>query len=112
LLVHISTPNLGHTTSGGIYPVQDPRDPEERAWLCVHAIADFYACTTHLASTSPTIALAQCGYLLGTAIASMRSRDGSEPMVLGGDLNLRYGGSPDVRSCVPSRYLRADDGGV
>src|SRR2546430_14414077 len=24
LLVHISTPNLGYTTSGGIYPVHDP----------------------------------------------------------------------------------------
>jgi hypothetical protein len=32
--------------------------------------------------------------------------------VLGGDLNLRYGDSPDVRSCVPADHLREDDGGV
>jgi hypothetical protein len=34
------------------------------------------------------------------------------PTVLGGDLNLRHGGSPDVRSCMPSGYLRNDDGAV
>jgi hypothetical protein len=111
LLVHLS-PDHGHTTYGGIYPIQDTGDPEERAWLCVNAIADFYACTTHLASTSGTVALAQCGYLLGTAIPSVRGQGGYEPTVLGGDLNLRHGGSPDLRSCVPSGYLRADDGGV
>ena len=32
--------------------------------------------------------------------------------MLGGDLNLRHGGSPDVRDCVPSGYLRIDDGAV
>jgi hypothetical protein len=39
-------------------------------------------------------------------------RRGYAPTVLSGDLNLRHGGSPDVRSCVPSGYLRNDDGGV
>jgi endonuclease/exonuclease/phosphatase family metal-dependent hydrolase len=115
LLVHIPAPSHGYptyTTDSGIYPVQDTGDPEERVWLCVHAIANFYACTTHLASTSPTVALAQCGYLLGVAIPSMRSRGGYEPTVLGGDLNLTYGGAPDLRSCVPSGYRREDDGAV
>ncbi len=112
LLVHIAAPDRGYTTHGGIYPDQDAADPEERAWLCIYAIADFYACTTHLASTSPTVALAQCAYLLASAIPSVRTRSGYRPTVLGGDLNLRYGGSPDVRSCVPSGYLRQDDGAV
>jgi hypothetical protein len=112
LLVHIRAPHHGYATYGGTYPTQDTRDPEERVWLCVHALADFYACTTHLASTSATVALAQCGYLLDTAIPAMRLRGGYRPTVLAGDLNLSYGGTPDVRSCVPSSYLRLDDGGV
>ena len=32
--------------------------------------------------------------------------------MLGGDLNLRTGGSPDVRSCLPAGYPHRDDGGV
>jgi endonuclease/exonuclease/phosphatase family metal-dependent hydrolase len=112
LLAHLAAPDRGYTTYSGIYPTQDAGDPEERAWLCVYATTGFYACTTHLASTSPTIALAQCGYLLDKAIPAVRARGGYEPTVLGGDLNLRYGGSPDVRSCLPSGYLRKDDGDV
>jgi hypothetical protein len=34
------------------------------------------------------------------------------PVVLGADLNLRPGGTPDVRSCVPVGHTRVDDGGV
>lgn len=113
LLTRIPASHRGYTTYSGIYPTQDPVDPEERAWLCLHAIGSFYACATHLASTSPIVAFAQCGYLLNTAIPAMRARDGGyEPTVLGGDLNLRFDGSPDVRSCVPSGYLRRGDGGV
>jgi hypothetical protein len=33
-------------------------------------------------------------------------------MVLGGDLNLRSGDSPDAQSCLPPGYRRADDGAV
>jgi hypothetical protein len=105
-------PSRGYTTYSGIYPVQDLGDPEERVWLCVYATAARYACTTHLASTSPTVALAQCGYLLDVAIPAIRMRGGYEPTVLGGDLNLRYGGSPDIRQCVRPGYLREDDGAV
>jgi endonuclease/exonuclease/phosphatase family metal-dependent hydrolase len=113
LLTRIPVAHPGYTTYSGIYPTQDLADPEERAWLCVHVVGSFYACTTHLASTSPTVAFAQCGYLLNTAIPGVRSRDGRyEPTVLGGDLNLRYGGSPDVRSCVPAGYRQRGDGGV
>jgi len=112
LLARIPAPYRGYTTYSGTYPIQDTRDPEERAWLCVYATAHFYACTTHLASTSSAIALAQCGYLLDTAIPAVRRRGGYEPTVLGGDLNLTYGGSADVRSCVPSGYPHKHDGAV
>lgn len=112
LLARLPAPYRGFTTYSGFYPAQDVGDPEERAWLCVHAVAAFYACTTHLASTNPTVALAQCRYLLDTAIPAVRAQGGYEPTVLGGDLNLSHGGSPDVRSCVPSGYLREDDGAV
>jgi len=33
-------------------------------------------------------------------------------MLLGGDLNLRSGGSPGAQSCLPPGDPRADDGGV
>ena len=92
--------------------MQDTSDPEERVWLCLHAVTDFYACTTHLASTSAAVALAQCRYLLDTAIPAERTRDGQDPMVLGGDLNLRSGGSPDAQSCLPRGYGQADDGAL
>jgi endonuclease/exonuclease/phosphatase family metal-dependent hydrolase len=112
LLAHLPTPYHGYRTYSGIYPTQDLGDPEERAWLCLHAATAFYACATHLASTSPPVALAQCRYLLDTAIPAVRAQGGYAPTVLGGDFNLRPGGSPDVRSCLPSGYLREDDGNV
>lgn len=112
LLAHVPEPHRGATTHSGIYPVQDLRDPEVRVWLCVHAPGHVHACTTHLAYITPAIALAQCRYLLETAAPAIRSRYGYEPMVLGGDLNLSYGGSPDVRSCLPAGYRRHDDGAL
>ena len=110
LFARVRPPNHGYRTYGDVYPIQDTADPEQRVWLCLHAIADFYACTTHLANTSTTVALAQCGYLLDTAIPAERTQGGQDPMVLGGDLNLRSGGSPDAQSCLPPGYGRADDG--
>lgn len=104
----------GYDTIGGVFPVQDLRNTEERAWVCLSpataAAGAVAVCTTHLASSSSAVARAQCGYLLGTAIPAVRARAGSVPVVLGGDLNLRSGGSPDVRSCVPAGDGRVDDG--
>jgi len=97
---------------GAVYPTQDSRDPEERVWLCLHADADFVACTTHLASTNATVALAQCRYLLRTAVPALRRATGAVPVVLGGDLNLRTDGSPAAQSCLPSGYRQVDDGAV
>ncbi len=113
LLVHVPTEYRGYVTYSGLYPTQDLNDPEERAWLCLDAVGSFYACTTHLANTSRTIALAQCAYLLHTAIPDVRARNaGYEPTVLGGDLNLGSAGPQDVRACVPSGYVQRGDGGV
>lgn len=99
------------TSARGIYPAQDTRDPEERAWVCVDAVG-VEACTTHLANTDASVAEAQCRYLFGTVIPGVRARGGPTHVVLGGDLNLQVGGSPDLRSCVPDADRRADDGGV
>ncbi|MDT4996511.1 MAG: hypothetical protein QOD45_579 [Pseudonocardiales bacterium] len=110
LLVRAEPPYRGYTTHGGVYSIQDTADPEERVWLCLHAIARLYACTTHLASTSPTVALSQCRYLLATAIPALRRQDGADPVLLGADLNLIQGGTSDVRSCVPAGFVRTDDG--
>lgn len=112
LLVRLSHSHRAYVTTAGVYPVQDTADPEERAWLCVGIAHDFYACTTHLASTKPAVALAQCRYLLGMALSTLRRPDRGLPAVLGGDLNLRPDRSPDVRSCVPRGYTRFDDGGT
>ncbi|MDG4798002.1 endonuclease/exonuclease/phosphatase family protein [Micromonospora sp. WMMD1082] len=112
VLAHVPAPYRGHEVHAGIYPAQDPADPEQRAWLCVDATTVYYACTTHLAYTSSTLALAQCGHLLGTAIPELHARHRYQPTVVSGDLNLRHGGTPDVRSCVPADHLHLHDGGV
>jgi Endonuclease/Exonuclease/phosphatase family len=111
LLARIPASYHGYVRSSGLYPRQNPGDPEKRAWLCLNAVTQFYACTTHLDSKSPTVALAQCRYLLETAIAAVRTKGGYQPTVLGGDLNLGQGNAPDVRSCVPAGYVHAGDGG-
>jgi hypothetical protein len=103
----------GTAAAGGIYPIQDGEDPEERAWLCldVAATPTLAVCTTHLAYTKREVAAAQCKYLFGTVIAQMRARDGAAPVVLGGDLNLGSGDSPDIRACLPAGSSLVDDGG-
>jgi endonuclease/exonuclease/phosphatase family metal-dependent hydrolase len=102
----------GSSAGRGIYPTQDSDDPEERAWLCLDvAVTPAVAvCTTHLAYITREVAVAQCRYLFGTVIAQMRARDGAAPLVLGGDLNLGSGDSPDLRSCLPAGSALADDG--
>jgi hypothetical protein len=110
LVAWIRPPNQGYRTYGEVYPMQDPGDPEQRVWLCLHATAEFYACTTHLANTSSSVALGQCGYLLYAAIPSMRTQGGPDPLVLGGDFNLRSVCSPDAHSALTPGYRRADDG--
>src|SRR4051794_2048932 len=88
-------------------------DPEERTWLCLDVTAPpaVTVCTTHLADTRREVAGAQCRYLFGTVIAGRRARDGAAPLVLGGDLNLGSGDSPDLTSCLPAGSALVDDGG-
>ncbi|MGC5051462.1 endonuclease/exonuclease/phosphatase family protein [Micromonospora sp. DT48] len=112
VLTHIPGSGGDHEVHAGIYPAQDPADPEQRAWLCVEASGLFFACTTHLAYTSSTLALAQCAHLVGTAIPRLHADGRYRPTVVSGDLNLRHGGTPDVRSCVPADYHHRHDGGV
>lgn len=113
LLVHVAKAYRGYLTYSGIYPMQDPGDTEDRAWLCLDAIGNLYACTTHLSNTSRSVALAQCAYLLHTAIPDVRARNvGYEPTVVGGDFNLGSAGPQDVQACLPSGYARHGDGGV
>jgi hypothetical protein len=111
LLAALGSPERFRTYRGG-YPVQDAGDPEERVWLCLDAIADVYACATHLASHSSSAAVAQCGYLLRTVIPMLVSAHGHDPVVLGADLNLTPGGIPDARSCLVPGYRWADDGAL
>jgi endonuclease/exonuclease/phosphatase (EEP) superfamily protein YafD len=103
----------GPSATRGIYPAQDPEDPEQRAWLCLDVAATpaVAVCTTHLAYTERQIAVAQCRYLFGTVIADMRTKDETAPVVLGGDLNLGSGDSADLRSCLPPGAVLVDDGG-
>jgi endonuclease/exonuclease/phosphatase family metal-dependent hydrolase len=89
-------------TSGGIYPTQNPADPEERAWLCV-STTGFAACTTHLDATNAVVARAQCRYLTGTVLPPLRA-----PTVIGGDFNLRA----SMQGCLSAGQRRVDDGGV
>jgi endonuclease/exonuclease/phosphatase family metal-dependent hydrolase len=113
LLVRIRQPYQGYSSLGAVYPIQDITDPEQRVWLCLHAVGKFYACVTHLASTSRSVANAQCGYLLDTALPAVRRQGGQDPVVLGGDFNLRFGGgSDDGRFCLPPGYRRVTDGAI
>jgi Endonuclease/Exonuclease/phosphatase family len=103
----------GSSATGGIYPAQDADDPEERAWLCLDAASTpaVAVCTTHLAYTKREVAVAQCRYMFDAVVAQLRARDGAAPLVLGGDLNLGSGDSPDLRSCLPAGSALVDDGG-
>lgn len=97
----------GTSASSGIYPIQEPVDPEERAWVCLEVAATpaVGVCTTHLAYITREVTVDQCGYLFGTVIAGLRA-----PLVLGADLNLGPGDSPDLRSCRPAGSAFAGDG--
>jgi endonuclease/exonuclease/phosphatase family metal-dependent hydrolase len=104
----------GSSAGGGIYPIQDQEDPEERAWLCLDVAATpaVAVCTTHLAYTDREVTVGQCGYLFDTVIAERRARDGAAPLVLAGDLNIGSGDSEALRSCLPAGSALADDGEV
>lgn len=110
VLASIPSAAAGWHSYRGLYPTQNPFDPEERVWLCIDVVAAYFACTTHTASTSSAVALAQCRYLLNSAVPMIRARAGGAPVIVGADLNLPAGGLPDPQSCLPHGYQRVDDG--
>jgi hypothetical protein len=112
LITHIPAPYNGFQTFSGIYASQDTASAEERAWLCLYATGNFYACTTHLASTSSSVALAQCKDFTNNRIPAVRAAGGYAPTVTGGDWNLKFHGSPDAQACVPAGYYRKGDSDV
>ena len=99
--------------SAGIHPAQDPLDPEERAWLCLDTGAGsaLTACTTHLAYTDRSVAVAQCRYLFDDVVVELRARDGAGPTVVGADLNLGPGDDPDFLGCLPDGFTDVGDHG-
>src|SRR5689334_22031420 len=110
VLAAFAPPNTGFRTYGGRYPIQDLADPEERVWLCIHEPGAAYACATHTASTSTAVALAQCRYLLTKTMPHLLRTSGTDPVVLGADLNLPPGHRPDAQSCLARGWERVDDG--
>jgi hypothetical protein len=105
LVVRVPAGHRPAERTGGLYDdaEQDVHDPERRAWVCLRVPAAVTACTTHLANTSPPVALAQCRRLFAAAPA---------PAVVAADFNLGVGGTTDVRSCLPAGSSRQDDGAV
>ena len=109
VVVVLPSPAAGSRSHSGVYPMQDPDDPEQRVWVCIDLATRFAACTTHTTSASTTTALEQCRYLLHSVVPRVSRRDGGAPVILGADLNLTARGSPSPQSCLPSGYQRTDD---
>lgn len=105
-------PTVVSRTFSGANPVQNPRDPEQRVWVCVDVPTRFAGCTTHSTSRDTTTALEQCRQLLGTVIPGLGRPDGLGPLILGADLNLPARGPNGPDACLPGGYQRADDGGL
>jgi hypothetical protein len=112
VIAHIPGPYNGHQTYSGLYASQDTGSAEQRAWLCLEAVGSYNACTTHLASTSGTIAMNQCKDLMNNLVPAVRATGGTGPTVVAGDLNMTYRGSPNAQSCVPAGFYRKGDGDV
>lgn len=103
----------GMNPYGGIYQWQAANTREWRSWACAAALGNYVACSTHLASDSTDAAMRQCNDLLRTHVPAVWSASGGyRPSVVGGDFNLKYGGSPNIQSCVPSGWYRKGDGDV
>jgi hypothetical protein len=113
IVIHRPAGSAGPVSRGGEYPGQEGRRGERRVWECLYAIGSHYVCATHLSAFDHERALAQCRYLVNTAIPEIRARLGGYfPTVVGGDLNLTDGGSPNAGESLPAGWLRAGDGGV
>jgi hypothetical protein len=107
-----SNPKFG--LHGQLYTedLQDHSSPEQRSWLCVNSANNYWGCTTHTFNGGNNITLRQCEHLMKAVIPWIWAADIRLPSVVGGDFNLRYGGSPDMQTCVPSGWYRKGDGAV
>jgi hypothetical protein len=113
IVLRLPAASPGIHSRGGEYPVQDGVSGERRVWECLYAIGSRYVCATHLSADSRKVAMAQCRYLMNTAIPDARAMMGGFfPTVVGADLNLSFGGRPDVQDCVPAGWFRKGDGSV
>jgi hypothetical protein len=113
IVLHVPAASPGVHSRGGEYPVQDVLSGERRVWECLYAIGSRYVCATHLSADDRAVAMAQCRYLMNTAIPDARAvMGGFFPTVVGADLNLTYRGRPNVQDCVPAGWFRKGDGGV
>lgn len=83
------------------YDAQDS-GPEKRVWMCSRFEDGTAACATHL---SKAVATSQCKELMDTNVPA---NTGDDATVVAGDFNLAEG----ILDCVPSGFLRADDGRV
>jgi hypothetical protein len=54
--------------------------------------------------------MGQCHYLIQAVIPALRKYDRNDPEILGADLNLGDGRSPNAQTCLVPGYLRADEG--
>jgi endonuclease/exonuclease/phosphatase family metal-dependent hydrolase len=109
---HLPAREAATNVRGGRYPMQvDGRIDEQRTWQCISVAGRYYTCTTHLTAHARTVALAQCRYLMNTAVpTAWAAMGGRAPTLVAGDLNLTDRGTPDVRNCVPTGWSRAGDG--
>lgn len=105
-IVMVAEALVGGRGVSGRYAAQNARD-EMRVWACLPAGA-LTACTTHLTSRNAATAMAQCKVIMSrAAIYAVTS-----PVVVSGDLNLRYGGDPNVQNCNRTGFYRKGDGDV
>ena len=112
IIVHLPAGSPAAVTRGGEYPGQDGHHGERRVWECLYAVGS-YLCATHLSAFDRDRALAQCRYLMNTAIPDTRARLGGYlPTMVGGDLNLTDRGSPNTGDCTPAGWLNTSDDGV
>lgn len=105
-IVLVADSLAGGSAATGRYAAQDGSN-ELRTWACLPA-GSLSACTTHLSARSGSTALAQCRELMARAVGYAATA----PVVVSGDMNLRYGGSPNVQDCNPSGFYRKGDGSV
>ncbi len=88
-------------------------DNEMRAWACAYAADNYYACATHLENDNGDVAMLQCQEVMNPIVPQFWGEHGGAlPTIVGGDLNLRFNGNPDVQDCVPPAWYRKGDGDV